>query len=317
MAKQTYRIRNWKDYNKALVTRGSLTFWFSEEVVENWTYKADSSKKGRPYEYSELAIVTCLTLRQLFRLPLRNTQGLISSILQLLGEDLKVPNYTTLSRRAKTLEVDLQPAEKNEARHVLVDSTGVQVIGEGEWKVLKHGATRCQVWKKLHILMDAQDQNILSAQMTDSVRLDGNYLPELLDKVNGEIGSVTGDGAYDKQGCYQAIYEREAQAIIPPQHNAAVQRNKYKTKAWLFTRDNLINHLGRGIEREEKLKLWKRETGYHRRSLVETMMFRMKTLFGDEMRSRAFENQRTDLLIRCYAINRINTLGLPKSELIA
>ena len=317
MTKKVYRVRNWKDYNKSLVKRGSITFWFSPEAVNAWNApKSHQQQRGRQRYYGDAAILTALTLRQLFRLPLRAAEGLVISLLQLMKLKLVAPNYSTLCRRAKTLAISLGVNRTEKARHVLVDATGVQVIGEGEWKKLRHGETRCQVWKKLHITMDADNQTILSAEITESVRLDGNYLAGLLDKIEGPIGQISGDGAYDKKPCYQAIYARGAKATIPPQHNACVQRNKFKKEAALIVRDELITYLGRGEDRKEKLKLWKEENNYHRRSLIETMMSRMKTIFGDRMRARSSENQRTDLLIRCYAMNKINGLGLPKSEVI-
>ena len=197
-----------------------------------------------------------------------------------------------------------------------MDSTGIQVVGEGEWKVMRHGESRHQVWRKLHIAIDAGNQTILSAIMTESVRLDGNYLPTLIHKIEGEINQITGDGAYDKKGCYQAAYVRGAKAIFPPQHNARVQRNKIKKDPALNKRDAVIRFIQSGEDKGKQLKLWKEANNYPRRSLVETMMSRMKSIFGDQMRSRTFENQRTDLLIRCYAINKMNTLGLPKSILL-
>lgn len=316
MAKKAYRVRNWKDYNKALVQRGSLTFWFSEATVKSWTCDRRKKQRGRQRYYADIAILTALTLRQLYRLPLRTTEGLLLSLVQIMKLDVAVPNYTTLCRRSRHLEVKLGVVRTDKARHVLVDATGIQVIGEGEWKTLKHGETRCQVWKKLHITMDAENQTILSAKVTDSVRLDCNYLPGLLDEIEGEIYQVSGDGAYDKKPCYVAIHARKAKAVIPVQHNASIQRNKIKKEPGLLQRDETIRYVGRGADRQERLKLWKQENNYHRRSLIETMMSRMKTIFGDRMRSRIYANQRTDLLIRCYAMNRINELGLPRSEAI-
>jgi hypothetical protein len=163
--------------------------------------------------------------------------------------------------------------------------------------------------------MDADTQMILSARITESVRLDGNYLPELIKEIEGPISQVTGDGAYDKKGCYRAAYIREAKAVFPPQHNSIVQRNKIKKEAALLQRDNTIEFINNG-DKVERCRLWKQVNNYHRRSLVEAMMSRMKSIFGDKMRSRSFENQKTDLLIRCYAINRINELGLPLSKAI-
>lgn len=315
MAKKAYRVRNWKDYNKSLVQRGSLTFWFSEDVVNSWKGKEQSNSHGNQ-KYSDMVILSSLTLRQLFRLSLRATEGMMRSLVELMKLVVCTPNYSTLSRRGKTLKVNLGVKKTLRARHVLVDSTGIQVIGEGEWKKLRHGESRHQVWRKLHIAMDASDQTILSATMTESVRLDGNYLPGLIDQVEDPIEQITGDGAYDKKNCYQIAHQRNAKPVFPPQHDACVQRNKRKKNPALRARDEVILYLGRGPDREQRLKEWKQANDYHKRSLVETMMSRMKSIFGDQMRSRMFENQRTDLLIRCYAINKINSLGLPVSEAI-
>lgn len=311
MAKTAYRVRNWNKYNKALVERGSLTFWFSKEVIENW--KGGNGHGNQ--KYSDMVILSALSLRQLFRLPLRATEGLMASMIKIIKLDENAPDYSTLCRRGKTIKVTLGVKCESEARHVLVDSTGIQVIGEGEWKKLRHGESRHQVWRKLHIAMDAEKQTILSATMTESVRLDGNYLPGLIEEIEGSISQITGDGAYDKKGCYEAAYARGAKAVFPPQHNAVVQRNKRRKDPALQQRDEAILFIKKGSSRKERLKLWKQENNYHRRSLVETMMSRMKSIFGDQMRSRSFDNQRTDLLIRCYAMNRINALGMPVSEL--
>ena len=314
MAKKAYRVRNWPDYNKSLIQRGSLTFWFSKDVTDNWSKNKNDCHGNQ--KYSDMVIQCALTLRQLYRLTLRATEGLMKSLIELAKLVVTVPNYSTLSRRGKTLKISLGVKGDSKVKHILVDSTGIQVIGEGEWKKLRHGESRHQVWRKLHLAMDATNQNILAATMTESVRLDGNYLPGLIDQIEGSIDQITGDGAYDKRNCYEKAYERNAKAVFPPQHDACIQRNKFNKNPALIARDKTIMQIGRGKNREEKLKAWKRENNYHRRSLIETMMFRMKTVFGDQMRSRSFENQKTDLLIRCYAMNKINSLGLPVSEVI-
>jgi hypothetical protein len=318
MAKKAYRVRNWKDYNKSLVQRGSLTFWFSEEVIHEWQSCSKGAGTHGNQKYAEMVIICGLTIRQLFRLPLRATEGMMGSIARLMKLNVLVPNYSTLCRRGKTVKVDLKGKQTSQARHVLVDSTGIQVVGESEWKHFKYGVTRSkyQVWRKLHIAIDAANQDVLAATVTESVRLDGNYLAGLVDEIEGPIRQITGDGAYDKKSCYQAAYKRKAKPVFPPQHNACIERNKYKKDPALAARDQAILSIGRGEGREVRLNEWKKNNDYHKRSLIETTMFRMKTIFGDQIRSRSAENQRTDLLIRCYAINRINQLGLPNSEAI-
>ena len=312
MAKKAYRVRNWKKYNKALVQRGSLTFWFSEDIIKSWEKESFSEAHGNQ-RYSDMMIVSALTFRQLFRLPLRTTEGFLRSLVHLLKLEIPVPDYTTLCRRSKGLQVKLGVRATQQPRHVLVDSTGVKIIGEGEWKRLKHGECRHQMWRKLHLAIDAQTHDILSAEVTESVRLDGNYFPGLIVEIVDPIADITGDGAYDKKACYRKAYERGARPVFPPQHNAIVQRNKRRKDPALLARDKAILF----IEKDEsRRKLWKEEMGYHRRSLAETMMSRMKSLFGDQIRAKTLENQRTDLLIRCYAMNRMTALGMPISEAI-
>jgi hypothetical protein len=162
--------------------------------------------------------------------------------------------------------------------------------------------------------MDAASQTILAAAITGSTHQDGNCLPGLVDQIKDPISQLTADGAYDKTSCYEKAYEIGAKPIFPPQHNAALQRNVYKKNPALFARDAAIRRIGRGADRKERLRQWKVENNYHQRSRVETMMFRMKTIFGDQLRSKCLENQTTDLLLRCRAINKMNTLGLPLSE---
>jgi hypothetical protein len=310
MAKKAYRVRNWKDYNKSLVNRGSLTFWFSPETMDQQAFSHGNQ------HYTDMMISCALTLRQLYRLPLRATQGMMSSLINLAKLEGRAPDYTTLCRRGKTLKINLGVKKSSGTLNILIDSTGIKVMGEGEWKMRCHGKTRRRLWRKLHIAMDLETQTILSATMTESARLDGNYLPMLMGRIEGKIERMIGDGAYDKKGCYQCAYERGATPIFPPQHDAIIQRNKIKKDPALLARDKTIEFINEGEDRNKQLKLWKKINHYHDRSLVETMMMRMKTLFGDEMRSRTFENQYTDLMIRCAAINKINTLGLPMSEAI-
>lgn len=307
MTKKVYRVRNWSQYNKGLVSRGSLYVWFNKNHIKS----AEGSHGNQ--SYSDALILCALTIRQLFNLPYRATEGFLRSLIELHRLGIPTPDYSTLCRRAKTLKVNLNPRASKSPRHILIDSTGVQVLGEGEWKRLKHGESRCQVWKKLHIAIDAESLDILALDVTDSVRLDGNYLPGLINQVEGPIEQITGDGAYDKQNCYECAHDRGAKPVFPPQHNAAVQRNKKKKNAALIPRDDLINRLNSAADKDEELKLWKRENNYHKRSLVETNMSRMNTVFSDQMSARHPENQFTDLAVRCRIINKMNRLGLPES----
>lgn len=310
MTKKVYRVRNWSEYNKGLVSRGSLCVWFNKDHIKS------SEREHGNQAYSDLLILCALTIRQLFALPYRATEGFLRSLIQLNQLEIQTPDYSTLCRRAKTLKVDLGVKSMGKPRHILVDSTGVQVLGEGEWKRLKHGDSRCQVWKKLHIALDADSLDIMALDVTDSVRLDGNYLPGLIEQIDDPIEQITGDGAYDKQNCYECSHQIGAKPVFPPQHNAAVQRNKIKKNPALLPRDELITRLNSAPDKEEELRSWKQENNYHRRSLVETNMSRFKFIFGDQMSARTPENQFADLAIRCRIINKMNKLGLPKSVVV-
>lgn len=310
MTKKVYRVRNWSEYNKGLVSRGSLCVWFNKNHITS------SEGEHGNRAYSDSLILCALTLRQLFNLPYRATEGFLRSLIELNQLKIPTPDYSTLCRRAKNLKVDLCAQSRGKPRHILVDSTGVQVFGEGEWKRLKHGESRCQVWKKLHIALDADTLDIVAMDVTDSVRLDGNYLPGLIKQIDAPIAQITGDGAYDKQNCYECAYQRGAKPVFPPQHNAREQRNKIKINPALVPRDTLIRRLKSSTDKEEELFSWKKENNYHRRSLVETNMSRMNFIFSDQMRARSPENQYTELAIRCRIINKMNQLGLPKSVVV-
>jgi IS5 family transposase len=305
--KTKYRLHNWKNYNESLVNRGSLTFWFSEDVISAWNNHARSGKRGRPKDYDDTAIVTMATLQEIYHLPLRQTEGFLRSIFELLKLDLSVPDYSTLCRRRAALEIELPTRRRDEPLHVVVDSTGIKVFGEGEWKVRQHGYSYRRTWRKLHLGVDEASGEILAVVVTTNNYTDGQVLPELLDQVTAEIDQVSGDGAYDKRNCYKAIKKRKAKAAIPPRRNAKVWRHGNTKKERLARDQNLrrIRKVGRAA--------WKKETGYHRRSLAETAVFRVKSIFGRQVSARSFNGQAAQLLVRCAALNRMTQLGMPDS----
>ena len=305
--KATYRLRNWREYNRALVQRGSLTVWIPEDMVQTWHAVEPEPKRGHPRTYTDTAILTMATLQEIYHLGLRQTQGLMESIGQLLHLEVVIPDYSTLSRRRATLEIALPRSRSTEALHVVVDSTGVKVFGEGEWKVRQHGYTYRRTWRKVHVGVDEASGEIVAAVVTTNNYHDSQVLPNLLEQVEEEITQVSGDGAYDRRTCYEAIGQRHARASIPPQHNAKIWQHG-NTKAQRLGRDeNLrrIRQIGRAA--------WKRECGYHRRSLAETSMFRLKTIFSDRVTARSFAGQATQVLVRCATLNRLTQLGMPDS----
>lgn len=300
--KRKYRVRNWPDYNSALVRRGSLTLWVEQGVVNKWRDTTAPARRGRRRFYSDLAITCALTLREVYGLPLRATQGLTRSVLRLLGTDLSAPHYSTLSRRAASLDVKLKRLSQGPL-HLAVDSTGVKLYGEGEWKVRLHGKEKLRTWRKLHLLIDHTTHEAVALSMTEKDVLDRRELPGLLQGVEGEVAEVLGDGAYDFQGCYQAIHARGARAVIPPQVRARVRSGEE------FRDRNAAVLRGREVGRDE----WKKEAGYHRRSLAETAMMRLKRIFSDRLKAREWKRQETELRVRCAAMNKMTSLGMPQS----
>src|SRR3954464_14315257 len=172
--RQKHKVTNWPAYDGSLRQRGSLTVWFTDEAITAWEAEPRSTRGARPW-YSELAILTALTFRAVFRLAYRQTEGLIGSLMRLLGLDLPVPDHTTLCRRAATLEVPRPRSSSSPEAggaaapvHLLVDSTGLKLCGAGEWLVEKHGTRRRRAWRKLHLGVDADTGQIVAAALTSN-----------------------------------------------------------------------------------------------------------------------------------------------------
>jgi hypothetical protein len=308
--KTRYKTRNWAQYNAALKARGSLTIWLDRDM--QWL-ATPSGKRGRQQMFSDACIQFCLSLKCLFNLPLRQTLGLVQSLLQLAGLDWPVPDYSTLSRRQKTLQVQLPCRRSGDGPlDLLIDSTGIKFVGEGEWKRKKHGAEYRRQWRKVHLAIDAKTLEIRAIEVTDNSVGDAPMLPELLAQIaqGQEIGSVCADGAYDTKACHEAIAQRNAQAIIPPRKNARLWKNKADKMG-----ERARNEAVRACQRLGR-KIWKHWSGYHRRSLVETKMHCFKRL-GERVMARTFEGQVTELQVRVALLNRFTQLGTPDTVAVA
>jgi Transposase DDE domain len=280
--KARYRVTNWPDYDAALVRRGSLTVWLTEEAVAAWHAPATGERGGQP-TYSDIAIETGLALRLVLHQPLRQTEGMLRSVAHLLGVQIRIPDHTTFSRRGGGLTVLPQRVERNEPLHLLIDSTGVKIYGEGEWLDQKHGVRSRRRWRKLHLAVDADTQEIAAVELTPDDVGDVSALPDLLDQIEAPVGSVTADGAYDGDTSYDEVLHRHpaARVIIPPRSTAIL------SEAGTTQRDE---HL-RSIEQHGRIG-WQRRSGYGRRSLVETAMYRYKTIIGRRLHARTLPNQR-------------------------
>jgi IS5 family transposase len=309
--KQNYRVRNWSEYNAALRQRGSLTFWFSEEVLENWMYPEPTGAIGPPVTFSDLAIETLVVVKSLYHLGGRQATGFVSSIFELMGIELRVPDHSTLSRRMRKLQISLPVVKSENARHVVVDSTGIKVYGEGEWKVRQHGVSKRRTWIKLHLGVDEKTGEIVAVVVSTNNVADSQALPDLLEQVQDDIEQVSADGAYDTQQSYLSIEEHGATPVIPPRKNAVIHQHG-NCKAPPRSRDQALRSI-----RKHGRKNWKQQSNYHRRSIAETTMFRHKNAFGGKVRSRCFENQATELLCQCAILNQMIRLGKPQSVPVA
>jgi len=279
-----HRISNWSDYNKALVKRGSLTVWFDQNTPDSWLSMDNPTRRGRPTVYSDLAIEFCLTIKALFKLPLRATQGFVGSILAMMGLSLATPDYTLLCKRQKTLKIKPpNPGSRNHKMHIVVDSTGLKVFGEGEWKVRKHGKEKRHTWLKLHLAIDESNSAIEAGMLTADDVHDSEALPNMLNQIDGDIDQVTGDGAYDSHSCYQAVIDVGAKPCFPPRSNAT--RHKATDEAWRL-RNHAVSQVG-----YHDLKYWKKKNNYHRRSLSETAMYRFKQLVGACVQARTIDRR--------------------------
>jgi transposase len=291
--------RNWSEYNAGLKNRGSLTFWLDEAVLESWYNETPTGKRGASKDYSDLAIITFVTMKSVYHQAGRQTQGLLESLFLLMGIDLDVPDHSTVSRRMGKLEIVLPVVPKSESVHLVVDSTGVKVYGEGEWKTRQHGISKRRTWRKLHLGIDEATGEIVAVVVTTNDVHDGEVLSDLLDQVEAELRQVTTDGAYDHGHCYDDIGKRGATAVIPPRRDAVIWQHG-NCKETPHPRDENLRYI-----RKHGRKKWKRDSNYHRRSLAETTMFRLKAIFGGKLRSRKFENQAVELFVQCAALNRM------------
>jgi len=205
MAKKQYRVRNWIHYNESLVQRGSVSIWFDKALFSKWYESTISKGRGRPPFYSDVAIMCGLTLRSIYHLTLRATEGFVTSLIELLKLPLKMPDYTTLCKRQKTLKLELTKSCRTGPVHIVVDSTGLKVFGEGEWKVRQHGYSKRRAWRKLHIALDESNQEVMGLVLTTNDVADSEVVTDLLEQISELINQFIGDGAYDKRSVYQAL----------------------------------------------------------------------------------------------------------------
>ena len=299
--RQRQRVTNWSEYDAALRQRGSLTVWVTDETIAAWQAEPRTTRGGQP-RCSQLAITTALTLRAVFRLGLRQTEGLIGSVTRLLGLDLAVPDHSTLSRRAEKLQVVHSPSGAVPV-HLLVDSTGLKLCGAGEWLVEKHGTSRRRSWRKLHIGVDADTGQIIAAALTTNDVDDASQVGALLDQIDGSIATFIGDGAYDQESVYTDVATRhpEAQVVVPPRSTAVLSSQSQSTPT---QRDR---HL-QAIATHGRMP-WQKSSGYNTRAKIEASIGRYKQVIGDGLRFRRDNSRMTEVAVAVTVMNRMLRLG--------
>ena len=310
LPRQARQVTNWPAYDASLRQRGSLTVWFTDEAVEAWAAEPRTSRGGQPW-YSALAILTALTLRAVFRLAFRQTEGLIGSIIGLLGLTLRVPDHTTLSRRAATVDVPQPQRPSPEAGgdtepvHLLVDSTGLKLCGAGEWLLEKRGTRTRRSWRKLHLGVDADTGQIVAAALTTNDVDDGSQAGPLLDQVAEPVASFTGDGAHDQDGVYASVTERhpEAAVVVPPRATAVPSETAESAPT---QRDRHLQHIA-----DHGRMAWQKASGYTKRARAEAAIGRWKQVIGDRLRAHTDEPRATELDVAVHALNRMLELGCP------
>jgi hypothetical protein len=243
--KEKYRLTNWSAYNVGLKQRGSLSLWLSEELAQQW-YHQGQRQKGGQFIYADACILLLLTLKVTFKLPFGQLEGFACSLMDLLQLDLQVPDYSQICRRQKGLPIPLGLGKRllSEPIHLVIDSSGLKVYGQGEWKVRQHGVSKRRTWRKLHLAVDEQTGQILAQRLTDKDTHDASQLPDLVEQVQQrgvKVNRTGADGSYDTFETYQYLIKKQIEPIIPPRINAAW---------WVDQNDTLLDHpRNRALER--------------------------------------------------------------------
>ncbi|MFA3920934.1 IS5 family transposase [Ruegeria hyattellae] len=297
--KAKYRVTNCPEYNESLRRRGDVTIWVSDDVVKKWASPRRKTR-GDQARYSDLAIEICLTLRVVFRLPLRQTQGFVRSIAGLMGMDLVVPDYSTLSRRGKGLKITPNRSVSDKSITLIVDSTRLKMHGGDGWHEEKHGTRKARkTWRKLHIGLDPETGDVVASKVTTEHVGDETALADLLTGVDADVGRFLADGAYDGQGVADRLIEKFGsgiEIIIPPPKTAVRGKNAQR------------NHHIDVIAQNGRMN-WQTKTGYNQRSQVEAQIGRWKQVIGDRLQARDFDRQIAEAKIASKALNRMTSLG--------
>ena len=309
-----YRVQNWPQYERALRQRSNIQLWLDPELFKRWPRREQPhGRRGAPCYYSPAVIVCMLTLKALYHLSHRDVEGFVRSLLHAQHLRRRVPDHTTLSRRGRHVAVDLDVRPSHQPVHVLLDSSGVQIRGVSPWREWQHQQWRRaqagrQDFRKIHVAFNADTHEFLAVEVTDKYEHDQNLVPALLDAIAAPLAHVTADGNYDFHFARNAIAAHGAAALIPPRADAVVDPRPPRPERDAAVRWIQTHATGR--------KGWKKRSGYHRRSLVETAFSRWKGRLGTRLASREKLRQITEVRIGCRLLNRFIHLGRPETARI-
>jgi len=301
-----YKISNWPDYDRALAKRGSLTLWISDEAIQQWK-PAQQTHRGGQLRYSDLAIQAVLSLRLVFHLPLRQAEGFVHSVFELMELDLPVPDHTTLSRRNRSLRIRLPKRTTHGDQALIVDSSGLKLVTAHKWQRARHRTKFHRRWRKLHIAVDGEG-HIISSKLTGRRVDDASVTPKLIQNA-GMITTFIGDGAYDDRRVYAALSNHQRgtiKVVVPPRKTAVLSKSRRRPARWRNKNVRWRKRVGK--------RQWQKEAGYHQQAHAENTFYRYKTIFGGALRARLFASQQRESQLGCSILNRMAQLGMPASE---
>lgn len=291
------RKRNWREYNKKLVQRGSLTFLIDPKIMKTLEVKAQKKGKGHPLEFSDQLILLLLMVKIHYKMPYRMLEGFARFFFEQFKK-MKVPTYSLTCKRAKELSTKLPKLSSCRPKTIIVDATGIKVQGEGEWKVKIHGKGRPRKWIKLHVAIDERTQEIVGEISTAATVDDGKAFPKVVQQVRGRPKLVIGDGAYDDRDVRDLIREKGGKSLIPPPSNAVCHGTDLE-------RDDAIKVIQAFGGDKAAKSIWGKLSGYSRRALVETTFSRYKKMFGERAFSRTQERIIVEHRLKCVLLNKM------------
>jgi hypothetical protein len=311
---QRPRAGTWREYNRSLCQRGSITVWIDPKAEELFATPEHDGSRGHPKFYGDGLILALGTLQQVFHLRLRQTIGMIESILALANIEHELPDFTTFWRRRNKLAIGLRRSSPKargsstappSAITVVIDSTGIKVLGQGEWITSRRGLRHYRQWRLLHLALNVETLEILAATDSSYHQRDHQQVDGLLDAIAEPVDTLIADGAYDRCLVYDRCAEQGIWPVIPPSKRARIWRHG-NSSGPPHPRDVNLRSM-----RQQGRAAWRCFSGYHQRVMAETTMHRLKMIFGDRLQSRRQESQRAELLLRCRALNIMTALGLP------